>query len=200
MSPRPVRLRKVSNPPVISGFKPYGNKNGQGEAGGVFLKYEEYEALRLCDYEMLNHHQASLMMGVSRPTLTRIYAKARYKIAEAIVKGNQIIIEGGKVYFDSDWYICLSCGCYFTNPEKEEEILKCPLCGDEDISNCAQAGEHPDQIISGSGCNSICVCPACGFEQQHQHGHPCRQEACPECGGRMYRKGSSYIKSSKTNK
>jgi predicted DNA-binding protein (UPF0251 family) len=134
MSPRPFRLRKVRNPPIISGFKPYGNKKNSGKAESVFLNLEEYEALRLCDYEMMNHHQASVLMGVSRPTFTRIYSKARQKIAEALVLGKQIIIEGGKVYFDSEWYSCNACGCYFNNPEKLEEIKECPLCKSINIS------------------------------------------------------------------
>ena len=55
MSPRPFRLRKISKLPVISGFKPYGNIKNGGKTESVFLHLEEYEALRLCDYEMLNH-------------------------------------------------------------------------------------------------------------------------------------------------
>jgi predicted DNA-binding protein (UPF0251 family) len=128
MSPRPFRLRKVSNPPVISGFKPYGNKQKSARTETVFLNLEEYEALRLCDYEMLNHQEASVLMNVSRPTLTRIYSKTRQKIAEAFVLGKQIIIEGGKIYFDSDWFLCEYCGCYFNNPDKQEKINECPLC------------------------------------------------------------------------
>ena len=135
MSPRPSRLRKISNLPVISGFKPYGNKNVKGKVEAVFLHFEEYEALRLCDYEMLNHHQASVIMNVSRPTLTRIYARARQKIAEALVKGSQISIEGGKIYFDSEWFLCSSCGCYFNNPEKQFEIKECPLCKSTSFSS-----------------------------------------------------------------
>ena len=135
MSPRPFRLRKISNPPVISGFKPYGNKKNAIKTESVFLYLEEYEALRLCDYEMLNHHQAAILMAVSRPTLTRIYSKARQKMAEAIVMGKQIIIEGGKIYFDSEWFSCQKCGCYFNNPEKQTEIKECPLCKCSDISN-----------------------------------------------------------------
>jgi len=135
MSPRPFRLRKISNPPIISGFKPYRNKSVDEKAEAIFLQYEEYEALRLCDHEMLNHHQASLLMAVSRPTLTRIYSKARQKIAEALVLGKQIIIEGGKIYFDSEWFSCQKCGCYFNNPEKQTEIKECPLCKSSDFSN-----------------------------------------------------------------
>lgn len=134
MSPRPYRLRKVSNPPVISGFKPYSDGTIHENTGTVFLQYEEYEALRLCDYEKLNHQQASIQMAVSRPTLTRIYSRARQKVAEAFVMGKQIIIEGGKIYFDSDWYTCKNCGCYFNNPDKTNRITTCPLCMGNDIS------------------------------------------------------------------
>jgi predicted DNA-binding protein (UPF0251 family) len=120
-------LRKVSNPPIIKGFKPYGISFDENREG-IKLLYEEYEALRLCDYELLNHHQASIMMGVSRPTFTRIYATALQKIAKAFVEGKQISIEGGKVYFDSDWYHCQKCGCYFNNPLKDQKVEGCPLC------------------------------------------------------------------------
>jgi predicted DNA-binding protein (UPF0251 family) len=133
MSPRPFRLRKVSNPPVISGFKPYRDKLIDETAQTLFLQYEEYEAIRLCDYEMLNHSQAAILMEVSRPTLTRIYSMARRKIAEAFVLGKQIIIEGGKIYFDSKWFSCNQCSCFFNNPEKLTEISECPLCKSKDI-------------------------------------------------------------------
>ena len=135
MSPRPKRLRKISNPPIISGFKPYGKKRGKGNNESVFLHYEEYEALRLCDYEMLSHFKASETMDISRPTLTRIYARARQKIAEALVTGSRITIEGGKVYFDSEWFSCDVCGCYFNNPEKLETLINCPLCKGNCFSN-----------------------------------------------------------------
>jgi predicted DNA-binding protein (UPF0251 family) len=142
MSPRPLRLRKVSNPPVISGFKPYRNKSLVHGNGTIFLQYEEYEALRLCDYEMLNHKQASDLMAVSRPTLTRIYSRARQKVAKAFVLGKQIIIEGGKVYFDSDWFSCKECGSFFNNPEKLLEMTQCPLCKSSNISTI----NHIDNI------------------------------------------------------
>jgi predicted DNA-binding protein (UPF0251 family) len=188
MSPRPVRLRKISNPPVISGFKPYGKEEPGGDDGSVFLYLEEYEALRLCDYEMLNHHQASVIMNVSRPTLTRIYARARQKIAEALVKGVTIIIEGGKIYFDSEWFSCASCGCYFNNPRKLEKIEECPLCKSTRYSSCEP--EFPQSDEPGARCNDLCVCTECGFEQPHRFRRPCRDEVCPECGRNMVRKGT----------
>jgi len=186
MCPRPFRLRKINNLPVISGLKPYGKK-GQEKVETVFLQLEEYEALRLCDYEMLNHHQASILMAVSRPTLTRIYSRARQKIAEALVEGKQLIIEGGKVYFDSDWYSCTTCGCYFNNPDKQEEITNCPLCGGSDFSAYEPPEERFSEVYSKE-CQDVCLCLSCGYEITHFPGHPCKDEICPRCGKNMVRK------------
>ena len=133
MSPRIKRPRKVLNPPIIKGFKPFGPGIANLNPEPVFLLFEEYEALRLCDFDMVIHNEASIIMGVSRPTFTRIYAAARQKIALAFVEGRQITIEGGKVYFDSDWYHCNKCGCDFNNPEKEKDVERCPLCGSQTV-------------------------------------------------------------------
>ncbi len=195
MSPRPKRLRKISNPPPVSGFKPYGNKNSEHNKENVFLHYEEYEAIRLCDYEMLNHHKASVIMDVSRPTLTRIYSRARQKIAEALVKGSQIIIEGGKIYFDSEWFHCNSCGCFFNNPDKEVAIKECPLCNSANLINYEQSDDNTDD--STERCSDICICPACNHEQLHRLGHPCKDEICTRCGNMMIRKGTPHSRNPK---
>lgn len=146
MSPRHLRPRKVSDPPLVSGMKPYGSKLPAGKPKTIFLQFEEYEALRLCDYERMNHHHASLQMDVSRPTLTRIYARARQKIALALVEGKQIIIEGGKVYFDSDWYACKSCGCFFNHPDKQSDVKHCALCRKDTIAPCETDPEGFDEF------------------------------------------------------
>ncbi len=192
MSPRPKRLRKISNPPVISGFKPYGGKSTDIGKDTVFLEYEEYEAIRLCDFERLNQFEASHIMNVSRPTLTRIYSKARGKMAEALVLGKQLVIEGGKIYFDSEWYSCKSCSCFFNNPDKEVEPEECPLCKSKDISICEdfeyeEEESFPDNI-------DLCVCPVCGYEKPHSLGTPCRKEICPECQHHLIRKESQHYK------
>jgi len=133
MSPRTKTLRKVLSPPIIKGFNPYGSEAGKPPAEPVLLMLEEYEALRLCDYDGFNQLQASVMMGVSRPTFTRIYAAALQKIARAFVEGRRLSIKGGKVYFDSDWFYCHSCKCYFNNPDKDKKLEQCPLCGKSDF-------------------------------------------------------------------
>jgi predicted DNA-binding protein (UPF0251 family) len=183
---------------LISGLKPYGKKDrGEGE-GSVFLHLEEYEALRLCDHEMMNHHQAAVIMNVSRPTLTRIYAMARRKIAEALVLGKQVVIEGGKVYYDSEWYSCAACGCFFNDPEKERQISQCPLCSSDRISAYAK-GFNPDQE-PGHKVADTCICPVCGFESLHVPGRPCKDEICPECNTTMVRKGAPPDRRSKNTR
>lgn len=186
MCARLKRPRKILNPPSIKGFKPYGmDADVKTTAGSVNLLMEEYEALRLCDYDRLNHQQASLMMDVSRPTFTRIYAGALQKIATAFVECRQIAIEGGKVYFDSDWHECQSCKCYFSHPHKHLPIEQCPLCGSVDITDF----ELPEEVCGSHLGKDQCICPQCDFEQAHQSGKPCKEHVCPECGHFMKRKG-----------
>lgn len=99
----------------------------------VSLHFEEYESVRLCDYEQLTQQEASECMGVSRPTFTRIYASARTKIATALADGCAIQIDGGTAYIDGIWYEC-SCGLRFNNirPSVCGEV-RCPVCGGRKI-------------------------------------------------------------------
>ena len=196
MSPRLKMLRKVMNPPVIKGYKPYGPDLGSQKKVSVNILYEEYEAIRLCDYDNLNHFQASVMMNVSRPTFTRIYASALQKIAMAFVEGRQISIEGGKVYFDSDWYSCSNCKCNFNNPERDKIIKCCPLCGSDNIERYSEETD----ITNKSDCEDVCVCPVCGYEIKHHHGTPCNKEICPECNSYMKRKRTPGCNNIKTRK
>jgi predicted DNA-binding protein (UPF0251 family) len=182
-------LRRVLSPPLIKGFKPFGSESGKQNSNPVILLYEEYEALRLSDYDKCNHHQASVMMGVSRPTFTRIYASALQKIAVAFVEGRSISIEGGKVYFDSDWHHCTECDCNFNNPEREKVIEKCPLCGSHQIKSF-DLNEIEEDETKQPG--DYCYCPHCGFEEEHQFGKPCGNKVCPKCKSFMKRKGTHH--------
>ncbi|HNX13128.1 MAG TPA: DUF134 domain-containing protein, partial [Paludibacteraceae bacterium] len=105
--PRPKQDRKISNPPLMQGFKPFGIPRRM--LSQVSLLYDEYEAIRLLDYEGMNQDQAAVQMNVSRPTLTRIYENARKTIAQALVEGKMIMIEGGNVQFDRAWFRCRRC-------------------------------------------------------------------------------------------
>ncbi len=91
----------------MTGFKPFGIP--RSVTGEVYLQYDEYEAIRLLDYEGLLQEEAAERMNVSRPTLTRIYAKARKTVAQAFVEGKALVIEGGNVDFGGKWYRCRNC-------------------------------------------------------------------------------------------
>lgn len=150
MSPRKLVPRKISSPPKIKGFKPYGISEELEKSDIITLQFEEYEALKMCDYDQLNHCEAAAIMNISRPTFTRIYATARQKIAKALVEGAQISIEGGKIYFDSDWYQCSSCPSVFDNLNKELEPEMCPICG------CKKIHKYKNEQESDSDFTNKC--------------------------------------------
>ncbi len=126
---RPKNYRKISFTPTISGLVPYGDGVDENNIGSVIIHYEEYEAIRLNDYEKMNQTESAVAMGVSRPTFTRIYMKAREKMAKALIEGRRVIVEGGKVELDSSWRICKKCSAIF----QVNDDGKCALCGSQEI-------------------------------------------------------------------
>lgn len=117
-------------PPGIKGFRPYGSR-GKGEF--VKMLYEEFEALKLADYENLNQEDAAKRMNVSRPTFTRIYDSALKKIALAFVEKREIIIEGGNVQFDDEWFRCNKCHTSFKTSKNVDDVKECSVCSSPDI-------------------------------------------------------------------
>ncbi len=91
--PRPCKCRTVCGLPDASYFKPIGIPLRELEE--CDLSVEGYEALRLADWEGLNMDDAAQHMGVSRHTFGRILRKARHAVAEALVLGRALRIEGG---------------------------------------------------------------------------------------------------------
>ena len=89
--PRPKKTRYVSAYPTIAAFVPHGITI----TGEVSMSIEELEAVRLSDFEHLDQETAAGMMEVSRHTFGRILANARSTIAEALVTGKALKIEGG---------------------------------------------------------------------------------------------------------
>lgn len=126
MSPRPKNIRKVRELPQAVAFVPL----NAASADPVCLHLEEYEAVVLCDYEGKTQQEAAELMQVSRPTLTRIYAAAREKIAEALVRARPLHIEGGKVYVEGGWFCCKHCGLLFNvlDPLLNRHPMLCLRC------------------------------------------------------------------------
>lgn len=88
--PRPPHPRRIDRHALAVGFKPMGRPVWQTQA--VTLGLDGLEALRLADLEGLYQEAAAEHMGVSRPTLARILARARATVAEALVEGKVLLI------------------------------------------------------------------------------------------------------------
>lgn len=122
--PRKKRERRIQLPPVTKGMSVYGVRGRK--ANEVFLHIEEYEAIRLLDYQHMTQEEAAVLMDVSRPTLTRIYEEARIKVATAFVEGRDLLFRGGNFYFQSNWFKCNVCQASFIN--QSEKVENCPVC------------------------------------------------------------------------
>jgi predicted DNA-binding protein (UPF0251 family) len=128
--PRRKRMRKVVAPPGFRGYRPYGNRHGR--KNHVELHYEEYEAIKMADYDLMNHQEASQLMGVSRATFARVYESARRKIAKALVETREIKSVFGNASLDHSWFICNNCQARFNIPDNHTG-QHCPICKSENI-------------------------------------------------------------------
>ena len=99
--PRNKRLRWIQGSPPVSVFKPAGVPACALER--VTLRLDEYEALRLADYEGLKQEEVAERLGVSRPTVSRILESARRAVSAAFVEGKALFIEGGPVRVGPPW-------------------------------------------------------------------------------------------------
>ena len=133
---RPQKNRTISIPPKMKGFKPYGIPPCKIET--VILAFEEYESIRLVNYEMLSQEQASEQMNVSRPTFTRIYNKALKTIVKGFVEGKAIEIEGGNYEFDQDWFKCSKCHKLIQGLENHIKCKNCTVFGFSELVNLNQ--------------------------------------------------------------
>ncbi len=121
--PNRKRQRRIGKPPVMEGYKPFGIPMRKLES--VSLLYEEYEALRLADYEDLTHEEAAKKMDISRPTFTRLYTQARKNIAMAFVEGKSILIQGGHYVTEDYWYRCRECNETMVTLKPADHCRKC---------------------------------------------------------------------------
>lgn len=92
---RPRKCRRVCAAPNYPHFGPKGGVNN----AAVDMQLDEYEAIRLIDFEGLTQEECALQMGVARTTVQAIYAAARKKMAECLVAGRQLVISGGDIQF-----------------------------------------------------------------------------------------------------
>jgi uncharacterized protein len=153
---RPTKWRKIENVPTVPYFIP--SDKDLPEVGKNILKLEELEAVRLKDLEGMEQEECAARMEVSRPTFQRILISAREKIADSLINGKSILIEGGNFTLN----IC---------------PVKCSSCGREWM----ESFENLDAIKGGEY-----VCADCGSNQvsceQNCKGRICRKSCCRRYG------------------
>lgn len=89
--PRPQRCRRICREPEYISFSARGISSGKE----ITLSVDEYEVIRLVDYEKCTHEQCAKQMDISRTTVTEIYESARQKIADCLINGKTLNISGG---------------------------------------------------------------------------------------------------------
>jgi len=96
--PRPKCNRQICGVPDKNYFKPRGIPSADLEE--VVLSLDEFEAIRLADYEQLYQEDAAVRMNISRQTFGRIIEAAHQKIADVLLNAKALKIEGGTVTFN----------------------------------------------------------------------------------------------------
>ncbi len=151
--PRPRRCRWIRFEPGITYFKPIGIRLIDLEE--TILGKDELEAIRLHDYKGIEQKKAAKKMKVSQPTFHRILIEARKKIADALVNGKSIRIEGGNIKMLQDF-------------GRGQGAGRGRRVGGRGLG---RMGQPPTE----------CVCPKCGYKEPKVRGVPCRSKTCPTC-------------------
>ncbi len=85
------KIRTIGFIPEVRHFYPALPPRGQPKPP-IFMTYEEFEALRLVDYEGLTQEEAGKKMGISRGTVWRALSSGRRKVSQMLVEGRELII------------------------------------------------------------------------------------------------------------
>ena len=137
--PRPQKLRSVHRPPRHSGFKPTGMPSRFLEK--IALTLDEFEAIRLADFLGLDHEDSARQMEISRSTFSRLVERARQKVAEFLIEGKYLQIDGGEVHFQGNLIRCKDCG-HLINTAFDTETKGCPACGSTNLADLADDFGH----------------------------------------------------------
>ena len=165
--PRPFICRRVWFKPGITYFKPA----GVPIAGLIetVLTVDEIEAIRLKDYEGMDQEKAAKKMNISQPTFHRLVTIARKKIADALVNGKAIRIEGGN---------------YKMAEQATQQGIGRGLGRGAGMGH--GRGRMGGDFSAGPG--GMCKCPKCGYEEPKIRGVPCTSKKCPKCNSIMIRR------------
>lgn len=158
---RPRRIRRIAFQPDVTYFKPAGIP--MVNLRETILNFDELEAIRLIDSEGLDQTESAKKMKISQSTLSRLLREGRKKLADAIINGQSIKIQGGN--------------------------FKMVIPRRRGFGGGRGRGFGGGGRMGGfaAGPSGKCVCPKCGYNETHQTGVPCYQEKCPKCGSPMTR-------------
>lgn len=133
--PRPRKMKILHGPPLPQNrslFKPAGIPARQVPINVLTLV--EFEAIRLIDWLDKSQSDAASMMTISQPTISRILKSARKKIADALVNGKAIQIQGGDFKRHFAGYACSTCNNEWKLDSKQAYAPEsCPKCDSEEI-------------------------------------------------------------------
>lgn len=106
---RPRKYRRICSMPLAKKFGPL--DLSQPPKASVVMTVDEFETIRLIDLDGLSQEECAKRMGIARTTAQAIYGNARFKLAEGLVCGKKLLIEGGDVVIcDGDNNKC-PCNC-----------------------------------------------------------------------------------------
>ena len=165
---RPRLCRRILAEPDVTYFKPRGIPLRELEE--VILLVDEFEAIRLKDLEGLEQEECAKKMNISQSTLSRLLKEGRKKLADAIISGQSIKIQGGNFKMAMPRGIGAGFG------------------GGRGFGSGRGFGAGRMQgNMAGAGPGGICKCPKCSYEEPKIRGQPCMNKKCPKCGSRMIR-------------
>jgi len=160
---RPRNIRRIHFQPDVTYFKPAGIP--MINLKETVLNFDELEAIRLVDSEGMEQSKAGKKMKISQSTLSRLLRAGRKKLADAIITGQAIKIQGGnfKMAVPRGRGLGMGRGRGFGGRGR----MGGPLA---------------------AGPRGICKCPKCGYEEPQIRGQPCMNKKCPKCQTQMIRK------------
>jgi len=182
--PRPRLRRVVGFQPGITYFKPQGKPLSALEE--KILTVDEFESIRLKDFQELGQKECAEKMGISQPTFHRLVLSARKKIADAIINGKAIRIRGG------NFKMVQGRGRMQPGTGIGKGQGAGRGIGAGTGRGSAGMGQRRGRMQPGTGMGfggpaQTCICPSCQHEEPKQRGVPCVEKKCPKCGAMMTR-------------
>jgi predicted DNA-binding protein (UPF0251 family) len=107
------------------------------------ITVDEMEAMRLADFLGLSQEEVARQMQVSRPTVTRMLARAHRAVADALAHGKGIHIEGGDYRLVGQFLECRCCGHREAPAAGGPSPRECSKCQSQNSGQLFQDGKHP---------------------------------------------------------